>query len=45
MSDSPFLIPGGVAVDDRGSVRFVNEFNFKDVKRFFPSLITKKYYN
>mgnify|MGYP000400648425 FL=1 len=35
MSDSPFLIPGGVAVDDRGSVRFVNEFNFKDVKRFY----------
>ncbi len=35
MSDSPFLIPGGVAVDDRGSVRFVNDFNFKDVKRFY----------
>ena len=35
MSDSPFLIPGGVAVDDRGSVRFVNDFNFSDVKRFY----------
>jgi dTDP-4-dehydrorhamnose 3,5-epimerase len=29
------LIQGGVAVDDRGSVRFVNDFNFKDVKRFY----------
>ena len=35
MSDSPHLISGGVAVDDRGSVRFVNDFNFKDVKRFY----------
>lgn len=26
---------GGIAVDDRGSVRFVNDFNFKDVKRFY----------
>jgi len=26
---------GGVSVDDRGSVRFVNDFNFKDVKRFY----------
>ena len=29
------LINGGVAVDDRGSVRFVNDFNFEDVKRFY----------
>jgi dTDP-4-dehydrorhamnose 3,5-epimerase-like enzyme len=35
MSDSPHLISGGVAVDDRGSVRFVNDFNFKNVKRFY----------
>lgn len=28
-------IIGGVATDDRGSVRFVNDFNFKDVKRFY----------
>ena len=35
MSDSPKIIPGGVAVDDRGSVRFVNDFNFHDVKRFY----------
>ena len=29
------LITGGVAVDDRGSVRFVNDFNFDNVKRFY----------
>ena len=35
MSDNPHLIQGGVAVDDRGSVRFVNDFNFNSVKRFY----------
>lgn len=29
------LINGGIAIDDRGSVRFVNDFNFKNVKRFY----------
>ncbi len=29
------IINGGVAVDDRGSVRFVNDFNFENVKRFY----------
>lgn len=29
------VINGGVAVDDRGSVRFVNDFNFDSVKRFY----------
>lgn len=29
------LINGGVAIDDRGSVRFVNDFNFENVKRFY----------
>tara|TARA_Y100000593_G_scaffold95031_1_gene198564 strand:+ start:15394 stop:15813 length:420 start_codon:yes stop_codon:yes gene_type:complete len=29
------LIQGGVAVDDRGSVRFVNDFDFAGVKRFY----------
>jgi len=28
-------IVGGVATDDRGTVRFVNDFDFKDVKRFY----------
>jgi dTDP-4-dehydrorhamnose 3,5-epimerase-like enzyme len=31
----PKIINGGVATDDRGSVRFVNEFNFEGVKRFY----------
>ena len=29
------LINGGISVDDRGSVRFVNDFNFEGVKRFY----------
>jgi dTDP-4-dehydrorhamnose 3,5-epimerase len=29
------LINGGISVDDRGSVRFVNDFNFEEVKRFY----------
>lgn len=31
----PKIINGGVATDDRGSVRFVNDFNFDGVKRFY----------
>jgi dTDP-4-dehydrorhamnose 3,5-epimerase-like enzyme len=26
---------GGISVDDRGSVKFVNDFNFENVKRFY----------
>ena len=33
--DSVKLMQGGIAVDDRGSVRFVNDFNFENVKRFY----------
>ena len=29
------VLNGGIAVDDRGSLRFVNDFNFSDVKRFY----------
>ena len=29
------LMLGGIAVDDRGSVRFVNDFQFDGVKRFY----------
>jgi len=29
------VLNGGIAVDDRGSLRFVNDFNFGDVKRFY----------
>lgn len=29
------VLNGGISVDDRGSVRFVNDFNFSNVKRFY----------
>ena len=29
------IINGGIFVDDRGPLRFVNDFDFKDVKRFY----------
>lgn len=29
------LIKGGLATDDRGSVGFINEFDFVDIKRFY----------
>jgi dTDP-4-dehydrorhamnose 3,5-epimerase len=31
----PRLIEGGMAVDDRGQVAFVNDFHFSGVKRFY----------
>lgn len=31
----PQLLKGGLAVDDRGTVGFVNDFNFDGVKRFY----------
>lgn len=30
-----YLISGDLEVDERGTVKFVNEFDFKDVKRFY----------
>ena len=33
--DTPILFTGDLALDDRGTVGFVNDFNFKDVKRFY----------
>jgi len=30
-----FVIDGGVSVDDRGSIRFANEFQFQNIKRFY----------
>jgi dTDP-4-dehydrorhamnose 3,5-epimerase-like enzyme len=32
---TPRLIEGGLGVDDRGQVAFVNEFDFAGVKRFY----------
>jgi len=31
----PEIIKGDLFVDDRGYVKFVNNFNFKDIKRFY----------
>jgi dTDP-4-dehydrorhamnose 3,5-epimerase-like enzyme len=31
----PAVLTGGIAVDDRGSVSFVNDFDFAGVKRFY----------
>jgi dTDP-4-dehydrorhamnose 3,5-epimerase len=33
--ENPTLLSGNLAVDDRGSVRFVNDFQFSNVKRFY----------
>jgi dTDP-4-dehydrorhamnose 3,5-epimerase-like enzyme len=35
LPSQPHLYQGGVGVDDRGSVSFVNDFNFVGVKRFY----------
>lgn len=33
--NQPIIIKGGKSTDDRGSVSFVNDFDFKKVKRFY----------
>ena len=33
--EEPKIISGGLAVDDRGVVSFINDFNFSNVKRFY----------
>src|ERR1041384_55893 len=35
MTEEPHLIQGKAVVDDRGTVRFVNDFTFDSVKRFY----------
>src|SRR4051795_10809370 len=35
MPNDPKLMKGQLAVDDRGAVKFVNDFNFAGVKRFY----------
>lgn len=34
-AEAPRIIEGALAVDDRGSVGFVNDFDFRGVKRFY----------
>ncbi len=33
--EKPRIIDGNLSVDDRGQLVFVNDFNFKDIKRFY----------
>ena len=33
--NTPKFIEGGISIDDRGEVHFVNDFNFSKVKRFY----------
>ena len=33
--EKPFIIEGGLAVDDRGELMFINNFNMDKVKRFY----------
>jgi len=35
MIEKPTIIKGGSFVDERGSMRFVNDFRFNDIKRFY----------
>lgn len=35
MTDKPTIIKGGTFSDNRGTLRFVNDFRFSDVKRFY----------
>ena len=35
ITQEPVLIEGGLAIDDRGEVGFINKFDMKDVRRFY----------
>lgn len=35
MSDKPQIIKGGAFQDERGTLRFVNDFSFDNIKRFY----------
>jgi dTDP-4-dehydrorhamnose 3,5-epimerase-like enzyme len=41
-SGEPKLIEGGLAVDDRGQVSFINDFHFEGVERFYMIANHKK---
>jgi len=34
-SSEPFFVPGGISVDDRGALRYVNDFPVQQFKRFY----------
>jgi dTDP-4-dehydrorhamnose 3,5-epimerase len=35
LSDTPRLLEGGLAIDDRGQLAFVSSFDFRGIKRFY----------
>ena len=35
----PFLIPGGIHTDERGQIKFVNDFDMTAIKRFYQITI------
>ncbi len=35
LPSEPCLIPGGLAVDDRGQITFANDFSFAGIRRFY----------
>jgi dTDP-4-dehydrorhamnose 3,5-epimerase len=35
LTDTPRLLEGGLAIDDRGQLAFVRSFDFKGIKRFY----------
>ena len=35
LNKKPYLIEGGLAIDDRGQLTFANDFDFSNVKRFY----------
>lgn len=35
MINKPYVISGGLHIDERGEISYVNDFNFSDVKRFY----------
>lgn len=35
MSEHPSILQGDCYIDERGEIRFINDFNFNDVRRFY----------
>ncbi|MDP2855926.1 MAG: dTDP-4-dehydrorhamnose 3,5-epimerase family protein [bacterium] len=35
LNKKPYLIEGGLAIDDRGQLTFANDFEFSNIKRFY----------
>lgn len=42
MAEEPVVLRGKIALDDRGEVGFVNDFDFKGVKRFYTVTVHRR---